>query len=71
MLKRQELLFRQTIIACDLTVLLLSFVIAYWLRGFVLRAYGTLFPFPHYLWLLWTILPIWIFLRHQFGLPQT
>ncbi len=71
MLKRQELLFRQTLIACDLAILVLSFVIAYWLRGFVLCAYGTLFPFAHYLWLLWIILPTWIFLRHQFGLHSS
>lgn len=68
MLKRQERLFRQTLIACDLAILVLSFVSAYWLRGFVLHAYGTLFPLAHYLWLLWIILPTWIFLRHQFGL---
>lgn len=71
MLKRQELLFRQTLIACDLAILMLSFVIAYWLRGFVFRAYGTLFPFAHYLWQLWIILPTWIFLRHQFGLHSS
>ena len=68
MLKRQELLFRQMLIVCDFAVLVLSFLVAYWLRGFVLHAYGTLSPLTHYLWLLWIILPTWVFLRYQFGL---
>jgi exopolysaccharide biosynthesis polyprenyl glycosylphosphotransferase len=71
MLKRQELLFRQMLIGCDLAVLVLSFVAAYWLRGVVPRAYGTLFPLDHYLWLLWIIVPTWIFLRHRCGLHSS
>jgi exopolysaccharide biosynthesis polyprenyl glycosylphosphotransferase len=68
MLKRQELLFRQMLITCDFAILVLSFVAAYWLRSFVLHAYGILSPLAHYLWLLWIIIPTWVFLRHQFGL---
>ena len=68
MQKRQDILFRQVIIACDIAALVLSFAAAYWLSGYVLQTwYGTLFPFTRYLWLLWIIIPTWLFLLHCFG----
>jgi len=60
--KRQEMLFRRIVSLGDIVALLVSYVTAYLVRGYFLDTwYGSLFPFAEYLWILWLIVPIWLF----------
>src|SRR5438876_10123004 len=67
--KRQEIFFRQLVGACDVATLVVSYAAAYWIRDHFLRSwYRALFPFADYVWILWVIVPIWLFLLRGFGL---
>ncbi len=67
--KRQEILFRQIVVACDVATLVLSCGAAYWIRDDLLRSwYGALFPFSEYTWLLLIVVPTWILLLQSLGL---
>ncbi len=72
MSKRQEIFFRQISITCDIVVLLTSYALAYAVRSYSLNFwYGVLSPSTSYTWILWFMVPLWIFLLHSFRLYES
>lgn len=72
MSKRQEIFFRQIVVACDLLTLVASYAVAYWVRDHFLRSwYGALFPFTEYVWILWIIVPTWLSWLRVFSLYES
>ena len=70
-MKRQDIFFHQVVSACDVVVLVASYVAAYEIRDHLLRlSYGPLFSSVEYVWILWVILPTWLFLLQRFGLNK-
>jgi exopolysaccharide biosynthesis polyprenyl glycosylphosphotransferase len=68
--KRQELVFRRLVLIADMVVLVASFAAAYALRQLFPPTpfYGTLLPFSGYTWLLWVVVPTWVYLARRLGL---
>jgi exopolysaccharide biosynthesis polyprenyl glycosylphosphotransferase len=70
-MKRQDVLFHQVACACDVVVLVASYAAAYEIRDHFLRLrYGPLTASVEYVWILWVILPTWLFLLDRFGLNR-
>jgi exopolysaccharide biosynthesis polyprenyl glycosylphosphotransferase len=71
-MKRQDVLFHQVVCVCDVSVLVASYAAAYEIRDHFLRfPYGPLFRSVEYVWILWVILPTWLFLLHRVGLNKS
>jgi exopolysaccharide biosynthesis polyprenyl glycosylphosphotransferase len=69
MSKQQEVFFRQIVGTCDIAALVVSYAIAYWLRDRLFGPwYGALLPFAEYVWILWVVVPTWLFLFRRSGL---
>lgn len=70
-MKRHDVFFRQVVGACDVVVLVASYAVAYKIRHHFLQLrYGPLFGSVEYIWILWLILPTWLFLLDRFGLNR-
>jgi exopolysaccharide biosynthesis polyprenyl glycosylphosphotransferase len=69
LLRRKERLFGRLMLGCDVLALAASYLAAYvvrerWLAGL----YGGIAPLGEYEWILWAILPLWMFALAAFGL---
>jgi exopolysaccharide biosynthesis polyprenyl glycosylphosphotransferase len=56
----------------DAIVLILSFIAAYQIRDFsrFTHSYGNLYSLNTYLWMLWVIVPTWLWLMHRYRLDR-
>ncbi len=71
--KRQEIVFRRFAVIADMCVLVMAFAAAYWIREQFPPGpwYGTLLPFSGYVWVLWVVVPTWVYLGRRFGLMES
>lgn len=67
--KRQETLFAQSVLGADISVLVLSFFVAYALRDQFW--YGQLFPLREFVWVLGVIVVLWPTLARSAGLAES
>jgi exopolysaccharide biosynthesis polyprenyl glycosylphosphotransferase len=68
--KRQEMLFAQSVILADLSVLIASFFVAYLLRT-RLSWYSELLPLREFVWVLGLIIVLWPMLARAVGLTDS
>ncbi len=72
MLKQKAKFVAFAVYLTEIVLLLLAFFIAYWFRHlYFLEKYGPLNSFSHYIWLVYTILPLWSFLFYYFSLYES
>ena len=70
--KRQEVLFQHILVACDVAILVASYAAAYRIRAHLLPIrFGHLSSIVGYEWILWVILPTWLFLLDRFDLNES
>lgn len=72
MLKQKAKFVAFAVYLTEIVLLLLAFFSAYWFRHlYLLEKYGPLNPFSNYIWLVYTILPLWSVLFYYFNLYES
>ncbi len=69
--QRSHVLWRVAL-SCDAAVLIGSLFAAIWIRSLspIVNSYGPLYPIGNYLWMLWVIVPTWLWLIKRMGLHR-